>query len=87
MSLFNGISLFKVKAVFKLLDSVLSFASRAEEDGAIVESIKCVNNAFKASGTIDGGEFLFNHYSLRVASLGGTTEANVCTVTKLNELL
>lgn len=87
MGLLNSISLIRVKAVSKLLASVLSFASRAEADGAIVESIRCVNKAIKASGTIDGGEFLFNHYSLRVSSVGGTTEASACTTTELNELL
>ncbi len=87
MILINSISLISRKVISKILSSVLAFIERVESDGGIIESAKCVNKAIKASGTIDGGEFLFNHYSLRVSSLGGTTEANACTITELNELL
>ena len=87
MNLINSISLISSRVISKLLASVLAFVERVESDGGVIESAKCVNKAIKRTPTVDGGEFLFNHYSIRVSSLCGTTEANACTITELNELL
>ena len=87
MGLFNSISLIARKAVGRLLAIVKEFISRAELDGAIVESPKCVNKAIKAMGEADGGRVLFDAYNLRVVAANGYTEARTCTINELNELL
>ena len=87
MGLINSISLIARKAVGRLLAIVKSFIERAELDGAIVESPKCVNNAIKAMGDADGGRVLFDAYDLRVVTASGSTEARTCTINELNELL
>jgi len=87
MGLINSISLIARKAIGRLLAIVKSFIERAELDGAIVESPKCVNNAIKAMGDADGGRVLFDAYDLRVVTASGSTEARTCTINELNELL
>lgn len=87
MGLFNSISLIARKAVGRLLAIVKEFIERAETDGAIVESPKCVNKAIKAMGEADGGRVLFDAYNLRVVAANGSTEARTCTINELNELL
>ena len=87
MGLLNSISLIARKAIGRLLAIVKSFIERAELDGAIVESPKCVNNAIKAMGDADGGRVLCDAYDLRVVTASGSTEARTCTINELNELL
>lgn len=87
MGLLNSISLIARRAVGRLLAIVKSFIERAELDGAIVESPKCVNKAIKAMGDADGGRVLFDAYDLRVVTASGSTEARTCTINELNELL
>jgi len=87
MGLINSISLIARKAIGKLLAIVKSFVERAELDGAIVESPKCVNNAIKAMGDADGGRVLFDAYDVRVVAASGSTEARTCTINELNEIL
>ena len=87
MGLINSISLIARKAIGKLLAIVKSFIERAELDGAIVESPKCVNKAIKAMGDADGGRVLFEAYDVRVVAASGSTEARTCTINELNEIL
>jgi len=87
MGLFNSISLVARKAIGKLLAIVKSFIERAELDGAIVESPKCVNKAIKAMGDADGGRVLFDAYDVRIVAASGSTEARTCTINELNEIL
>ena len=87
MGLINSISLIAKRAIGKLLAVVKSFVERAELDGAIVESPKCVNNAIKAMGDADGGRVLFDAYDIRVVAASGSTEARTCTINELNEIL
>jgi len=87
MGLINSISLIARKAIGKLLAIVKSFVERAELDGAIVESPKCVNKAIKAMGDADGGRVLFDAYDVRVVAASGSTEARTCTINELNEIL
>lgn len=87
MNLLNSISLIARRAVGRLLAIVKSFIERAELDGAVVESPKCVNKAIKAMGDADGGRVLFDAYNVRVATASGSTEARTCTINELNELL
>jgi hypothetical protein len=87
MGLINSISLIARKAIGKLLAIVKSFIERAELDGAIVESPKCVNKAIKAMGDADGGRVLFDAYDVRVVAASGSTEARTCTINELNEIL
>lgn len=87
MGLLNSISLIARRAVGRLLAIVKSFIERAELDGAVVESPKCVNKAIKAMGDADGGRVLFDAYDLRVVTGSGSTEARTCTINELNELL
>jgi hypothetical protein len=87
MGLFNSISLIARKAIGRLLAIVKSFVERAELDGAIVESPKCVNKAIKAMGDADGGRVLFDAYDVRVVAASGSTEARTCTINELNEIL
>ena len=87
MGLINSISLIARKAIGKLLAIVKSFVERAELDGAIVESPKCVNKAIKAMGDADGGRVLFEAYDVRVVAASGSTEARTCTINELNEIL
>jgi hypothetical protein len=87
MGLINSISLIARRAIGRLLAIVKSFVERAELDGAIVESPKCVNNAIKAMGDADGGRVLFDAYDVRVVAASGSTEARTCTINELNEIL
>jgi len=87
MGLINSISLIARKAIGRLLAIVKSFVERAELDGAIVESPKCVNKAIKAMGDADGGRVLFEAYDVRVVAASGSTEARTCTINELNEIL
>ena len=87
MGLINSISLIARKAIGRLLAIVKSFIERAELDGAILESPKCVNKAIKAMGDADSGRVLFDAYDLRVVTASGSTEARTCTINELNELL
>lgn len=87
MGLINSISLIARRAIGRLLAIVKSFIERAELDGAIVESPKCVNKAIKAMGDADGGRVLFDAYDVRVIAASGSTEARTCTINELNELL
>ena len=87
MGLLNSISLIARRAVGRLLAIVKSFVERAELDGAIVESPRCVNNAIKAMGDADGGRVLFDAYDVRVVAASGSTEARTCTINELNEIL
>lgn len=87
MGLFNSISLVARKAVGRLLAAVKDFIVRAESDGAVVESPKCVNKAIKAMPQADGGRQLFDAYNLRVVTASGSTEARTCTINELNEIL
>ena len=87
MGLINSISLIARRAIGKLLAIVKSFVERAELDGAIVESPKCVNKAIKAMGDADGGRVLFDAYDIRVVAASGSTEARTCTINELNEIL
>lgn len=87
MGLLNSISLIARRAVGKLLAAVKDFIVRAESDGAIVESPKCVNEAIKAMGDADGGRVLFDAYNIRVVTASGSTEARTCTINELNNLL
>lgn len=87
MGLFNSISLVARKAVGRLLVAVKDFIERAETDGAVVESPKCVNKAIKAMGEADGGRVLFDAYNVRVVAASGSTEARTCTINELNEIL
>ena len=87
MGLLNNISLIARRAVGKLLAIVKEFIERAETDGAVVESPKCVNKAIKAMGEADGGRVLFDAYNVRVVAASGSTEARTCTINELNEIL
>ena len=87
MGLLNNISLIARRAVGKLLAIVKEFIERAETDGAVVESPKCVNKAIKAMGEADGGRLLFDAYNVRVVAASGGTEARTCTINELNNLL
>jgi len=87
MGLFNSISLVARKAVGKLLAAVVAFISRAETDGGVVESERCVHNAIRRSPEADEGRQLFDAYDLRVVTASGSTEARTCTINELNEIL
>jgi hypothetical protein len=87
MGLINSISLIARRAIGRLLAIVKSFVERAELDGAIVESPKCVNKAIKTMGDADGGRVLFDAYDVRVVAASGSTEARTCTINELNEIL
>lgn len=74
-------------AVILFLKPVLDFRTRALNDGAIVEGLKCLNDAIKNMPDADPGRVLFDAYDLRVETSGGSTEARTCTINELNELL
>lgn len=87
MGLLNSISLIARRAVGKLLAAVKDFVTRAEADGAIVESPKCVNKAIKSMPEADRGRQLMDAYDVRVVADSGDTEARTCTINELNELI
>lgn len=74
-------------AVILFLKSVLDFRTRALNDGAIVEALKCLNDAVKNMPDADPGRVLFDAYNVRVVADIGSTEARTCTINELNELL
>ena len=74
-------------AVILFLKSVLDFRTRALNDGATVEALKCLNDAVKNMPDSDPGRVLFDAYNSRVVTASGSTEARTCTINELNELL
>ncbi len=69
------------------LKSVLDFRTRALNDGAVIEALKCLNTAVKDMPDADPGRVLFDAYNVRVVAASGGTEARTCTINELNNLL
>jgi hypothetical protein len=63
-----------------------NFGTRVLNDGAIIESYACANDAILAFPTANIGRQLFDAYNTRVQSLSGSTEARDCTITELYNL-
>ena len=60
---------------------------RVEADGGIIESIQCLINAIYDLPQADKGRQLFDAYDARCEAASGDTEARVCTINELNDLL
>ena len=60
---------------------------RVEADGGIIESIQCLSDAIYAFPQADRGRQLFDAYDARCEAASGDTEARVCTINELNDLL
>jgi hypothetical protein len=63
------------------------FALRVAADGGIMEAFGCVVEAILNFPQSDLGRQLFDAYDTRCEAASGDTEARVCTINELNDLL
>ena len=63
------------------------FALRVATDGGIMEAFGCVVEAILNFPQSDLGRQLFDAYDTRCEAASGDTEARVCTINELNDLL
>jgi hypothetical protein len=63
------------------------FALRVAADGGIMEAFGCVVEAILNFPQSDLGRQLFDAYDTRCEAASGDTEARVCTINELNNLL
>jgi len=63
------------------------FAQRVAADGGIMEAFGCVVEAILDFPQADLGRQLFDAYDARCEAANGDTEARVCTINELNDLL
>ena len=63
------------------------FAQRVAADGGIMEAFGCVVEAILNFPQSDLGRQLFDAYDTRCEAASGDTEARVCTINELNDLL
>ena len=63
------------------------FAQRVAADGGIMEAFGCVVEAILDFPQADLGRQLFDAYDARCEAASGDTEARVCTIYELNDLL
>jgi hypothetical protein len=63
------------------------FAQRVAADGGIMEAFGCVVEAILDFPQADLGRQLFDAYDARCEAASGDTEARVCTINELNDLL
>ena len=63
------------------------FAQRVAADGGIMEAFGCVVEGIVDFPQADQGRQLFDAYDTRCEAASGDTEARVCTINELNDLL
>lgn len=73
-------------AMFYILDPA-ELRARAEADGGIIEAFQCVSKTLRTYPKADLGRQLFDAYDARCEAASGDTEARVCTINELNDLL
>ena len=60
---------------------------RVELDDGSLESFQCVSRVLRTYPQADFGRQLFDAYDARCEAASGDTEARVCTINELNDLL
>ena len=73
-------------AMFYILDPA-QLRSRVEADGGYIEAFQCVSKTLRTFPQADLGRQLFDAYDARCEAASGDTEARVCTINELNDLL
>lgn len=81
-----GLTLTNPIAVLAVTDDDY-FAQRVAADGGIMEAFGCVVEAILDFPQADPGRQLFDAYDTRCEAASGDTEARVCTINELNDLL
>lgn len=81
-----GLTLTNPIAVLAVTDDDY-FAQRVAADGGIMEAFGCVVEAILDFPQADAGRQLFDAYDTRCEAASGDTEARVCTINELNDLL
>ena len=66
---------------------VTDFIIRVEADNGILEALNCLGAAINSFPQADLGRQLFDAYDTRCEVASGDTEARVCTINELNDLL
>ena len=66
---------------------ILDFITRVEADNGILEALNCLGAAINSYPQADFGRQLFDAYDARVEAASGDTEARVCTINAINDLL
>lgn len=66
---------------------VTDFIIRVEADNGILEALNCLGAAINSFPQSDLGRQLFDAYDTRCEAASGDTEARVCTINELNDLL
>jgi hypothetical protein len=66
---------------------VTDFIIRVEADNGILEALNCLGAAINSFPQADLGRQLFDAYDTRCEAASGDTEARVCTINELNDLL
>ena len=86
-SLGLGLGLDSLAGIGYAVREAIDLKYRVEADGGIIESIQCLSNAIYAFPQADKGRQLFDAYDARCEAASGDTEARVCTINELNDLL
>ena len=78
---------YRCSVVGSITTTFVAMIFPAEADGGIIESIQCLSDAIYAFPQADKGRQLFDAYDARCEAASGDTEARVCTINELNDLL
>ena len=73
-------------AMFYILDPA-QLQRRVYLDGGTIEAFQCVSKGLRTFPKADLGRQLFDAYDARCGADSGETEARVCTITAINDLL
>ena len=73
--------------IYWYIQVVAALKDRAYEDGGVIEGFECASSDLRIFPEADLGRQLFDAYDARCEAASGDTEARVCTINELNDLL
>jgi hypothetical protein len=73
--------------IYWYIQDVAYFKENVLADGGIIEGFECAVTDLRVFPEADLGRQLFDAYDARCEAASGDTEARVCTINELNELL
>jgi hypothetical protein len=73
--------------IYWYIQAVAALKDRAYEDGGYTEGFECAVTDLRVFPEADLGRQLFDAYDARCEAASGDTEARVCTINELNDLL
>ena len=83
-ALFNSINWGEI---YWYIQDVAYFKDRILGDGAVIDGFECAVTDLRVFPAADFGRQLFDAYDARCEAASGDTEARVCTINELNDLL